>query len=457
MAAIGTILRQARQESGLSLDDLATWSRLPADRLRAAEEGCQRLSAEDVDRVARVFGLRVEDLLTGEAGRAPMTVLLRGETGLAQDMRAVLTTEIDEGLGEFQRVVRDVADLENALHIERAKLPRIDASRCPSTMHPGEHRARRVRESLGLGPAIAIPSMSKLAEALGVCIVWVTHAQVDKEVDGACTMAPRPAILVNIPEAGNLYPWRVRATIAHELGHLLFDLTPGTPVAVSLDRKRQPAHLDEVEQNARAFAACLLAPTEGVRAIVGGLDPSSELAIEFVGKSFGVGRTLAINRLQKVFSLTDDTRMRMTQRSGRAYAGNFAEDQPPEMVGFRGEPLFGLVRRALDQDVVSASRARRVLGLSPFDPLPFDELSDPSLQQPILGKPHELVRKAAAYLAEQQRAAVPGPPALIDGEWHIPLTESGFGPGELRPAGTLILDGRGEVLRLIEVADEAAR
>lgn len=455
MATIGTLLRQAREAGGLSLDSLAAWSRLSTDLLRAAEDGTGRLTAEEVDRCARVFGLRLEDLLAGEAGRAPMTMLLRGETVLAQDMRGVLTAEIDEALGEFQRVVRDIADIERLLGEDRPEMPRIDASRCPLGRHIGEHRARRLREELRLA-ASPIRSMSKLAEQLGVRVVWATHEQVDKEVDGACTTAPRPAILVNIPEAGNLYPWRVRATIAHELGHLLFDLTPGTPVAVSLDQhKRQPKHLDEIEQNARAFAACLLAPAEGVRLIVGALDPSSDAAIELVGITFGVGRTLAINRLQKVFSLTDDERTRMTRRAPRAYSGDFGEDQAPCVTGFRGEPLLGLLHRALARGLASPSRARRILGLSAFEALPFDDLGE--LSAPILTEQHAIARKAAVYLTEQQIPATPGEPTLIEGEWHVPLSESRFGPGEQRSMGILVLDRRGEATRLLRPERDGER
>lgn len=451
MAAIATLLKQARQDAGLSLDALASWSRLPVEVLRGAEDATVRLTASELDRCARVFGLRLEDLLAGEAGRAPMTVLLRSETGLAQDTRAVLTTEIDEALGELQRVVRDVADLERALGLVPPRLPRIDDSRRPSDMHRGEHRARRVREELGLGIE-PIPSMRRLVDALGVAIVWVTEEQVDKLVDGACVMAPRPAMLVNLFEAANLHPWRARITIAHEIGHLLFDLTPGNPVAVSLAARRQPAHLEEIEQVARAFAACLLVPAEGVRKVVGALDPTSDDAVQAVGSHFGVGRTVAINRLQTVFSLTDDARMRMGLRTAKAYKGDFTADQPPEPVGFRGEPLLGLVGRALRAGVVPPARARRILGLSPFEPLPFPELGE--LSEPVLRPEHAVVRKASAYLAEQQLSLVPGAPTRVGDRWHVPLTESGFGPGEPRPAGVLVLDALGEVERIVETPGE---
>jgi len=51
---------------------------------------------------------------------------------------------------------------------------------------------------------------------------------------------PRPAILVNVLEPGR-YPWRGRITLAHELGHLLFDLgDPKRQVLVSARPVRTP-------------------------------------------------------------------------------------------------------------------------------------------------------------------------------------------------------------------------
>lgn len=450
MAAIATLLRQARQAAGLSSEELAAWSRLPVEALRGAEAGSHRLSAEEVDRCARAFGLRLDDLLAGEAGRAPLTMLLRSDTGFALDTREVFTAEIAEALGEFQRVVREIAELERALSIEIPGLPRLDGARCPPGMHPGEHRARHARAVLGLADD-PVPSMSGLAEQLGVRIIWVTAEQVEKMVDGACTTAPRPAVLVNLLEAGNLYPWRARVTLAHELGHLLFDLAPGSPIAVSLDARRLPSHLEEVEQTARAFAACFLAPAEGVRRGVADRDPTSEEAIQWVGSHYGVGRTVAINRLQHVFALTDAQRSQMELRTARAYQGDFSADRPSEPIGFRGEPLLGLVRRALQSGAIQPSRARGILGLLSSERLPFPELGD--LCEPPLRPEHQVLRRVMAYLAARHPDLAPGSPDLIGDTWHVPIFEGGFGPGERGARGLLVVSLRGEIERDLITSD----
>ena len=397
------LIRAARESAGLAIEELARWARLTPEQLQRIEEGHAEPSWHEVDRCARVFGLRIEDLFAGEAGRAPMTLLLRSDLdddGLS--IRDVLTTDSDEMLGEFQRVVRDIAELERDLGRTRPSLPVIVPGACPPDVHPGDHRARAVRQALDLGED-PIPSMLSLVRKLGVAVVWADRG--DAAIDGACTTVPVPAILVaNAVDAPA--PWRVRTTLAHELCHLLFDLVEGRAVLVS-PVSGWSLRLYDVERKARAFAACLLAPTDGVRRRVGQIDPSTEDAIAIVGAGFGVGRTLAINRLQHIYKLTDDQRLAMESRYGSATASSYevdlAEDTPPDRAGMRGGELLALVEEALRAGA-PPSRARRMLGLGPTDTLPFPELGA-ALTAPAISPEERARREAFAYLVEHH----PGP------------------------------------------------
>jgi Zn-dependent peptidase ImmA (M78 family) len=417
-----SLLQQACEAAEVALEDLATWARLDAQRLQSAVAGGVRLSASELDQCARVLGLRLDDLLAGEGGRAPMTLLLRDANGLALDLRTVLSAEMQDALGEFQRVVRDVDELERLLELGRITFARLPTSPAPPGVHPGDHRARLLRQALGLGED-PIPSMRALAERCGVAIVWVTNDQVDQSVDGACTAEPRPAVLVNLPEGGQAAPWRMRITLAHELGHLFFDVGAGAPRALLSPAGRAP-NLDEIERNARALAACFLAPTEGVRRLASSLDPTSEAAIVAVGSMFGVGRTVAINRLHHVFGLSADQRDHMERRAGTNYQGNFADDQPPQHLGFRGDPLRTLVERALERRKIGAGRARALLGLSASEPLPFVRLGA-ELCAPSLPAEGRILREVYRYLADRGSDLIAGPPSLVDGRWRVPLREGG--------------------------------
>lgn len=138
--SVASILQQAQKIARIEPEQLAAWARLDEHVLHDAMAGRSSLTAAELDRVARVFGLRLHDLLEGEVGTAPMTLLLRSTVGdPALDIRGLLTIEVDHVLGEFQRVVRDVTELG-----EVVGLPSWDVSRDASLSVPA-------REELGRG------------------------------------------------------------------------------------------------------------------------------------------------------------------------------------------------------------------------------------------------------------------------------------------------------------------
>lgn len=435
MTRRGQLLREAREAASVSLEMLSRWASVDMEELRAAEEGTGPATAQLMDRCARVFGLRLQDLAAGEAPRAPMTLWLRSSAEEALDERAILTTEVHEALGEFQRCVRDVHELESLLRERAPDLPVLSCGPCPDAVHLGDHRARCLRTYLGAGNE-PLASMRTIAERLGVRVVWVTEDDADRLVDGACVRVPRPAILVNVLEPGR-YPWRGRITLAHELGHLLFDLAdPKRQVFVSAPSTRSPHRFEELEQVARAFAACFLAPTEGVRDAIRGMDPTSEQAVRKVGSLFGVGRTVAINRLHHVFGLSSSQREAMERRLAEPYRGEFDGDQPPEPLGFRGQPLVDLVRRALEAEAITEGRARSILGIPAVEPL---KLPDLVARDSLVTPENRAIRTALAWLEEHEpkHQLVPGMPERDGSGWRVPLFDGGIGAQEPRLCGTL--------------------
>jgi Zn-dependent peptidase ImmA (M78 family) len=449
MASIGTLLRTAYQAGGMRADLFARLARLDPARLRAVEEGRAELSAAELDRCARVFGIRLEDLLDGKAGGAPLTMLLRSSfEAQLPDVQALLTTELHEGLGEFLRVIRDVADIEGLLGIASRPLPRLALLPARPEEHPGERLARTVRQQLGLGVE-PLPSLRAIVEqSFSIRVVWVTDDQVDRSLDGACTIDPRPAILVNLLEPER-HPWRTRITLAHELCHLLFDAEVRERRALFSPhgKRRLFPGFEEIEQRARAFAACFLAPAEGVRATVGSEDPTSEEAIRSVGATFGVGRVVAINRLYHVFRLSDDERHHMDARAGQPYHADFSGDDVDEPLGFRGGALLALTHEALQQDKITAVRARKVLGLTVADPLPFPDL-DEARREPLVSRAEVIRRRADQVLAQRwPDAGLLAVEAHPEGDhWRVEVVDGGIGAIAPAPRGHLLLSRAGDLV-----------
>ncbi|MBI5513362.1 MAG: ImmA/IrrE family metallo-endopeptidase [Deltaproteobacteria bacterium] len=456
-------LRRAREVAHLDAARFAALADVDHARLVAAEQGALVLSPAEADRCARTLGLRLRDLLAGDVDRAPLALLLRSSFDAGSpSLDELEATGVHQVLGEFLRAVKDVAELELALGVGAAlglegllASPELQRGWAPtsSTEHPAEAAARVVRAhfQLGLDP---IPSMRKLcSDALGVQVFWVTTDVLDPVIDGASTRRPRPALLVNLVGGGRSW-WRTRMTIAHELAHLLFDeaerpalLSPRRPVRSARPwRWRLFEGFDELEVRADAFAACLLAPGVAVRHAVGARDPSSEEAVGVVGSTFGVGRIVAINRLQDVFGLSDEDRRRMGSRDPIRYHSAFEADVVEDGVGLRSGVLRTLVREALAEGRIARSTAWACLDLPVTEPLPYDDL--PPAQRAPLSPPEDALRACAQRLLVAHRGRVLHAVAVRAQGTRccVDVVEGGFGERTLTPAGYLVLSPAGALL-----------
>ncbi len=446
---ISALLRTAYEAAGMTADQLARLAGLAPDRLQAADEGRAELSASEIDRCARVFGVRLSDLLDGKADNAPLTLLLRSSLEWQQpDLQALLTTEIHTGLGEFQRVIREIADLERLLGITPQPLPKITLLPAGPDEHPGERLARTVRQALGLGVEPLRSVRALFEKQLDIRIVWVTEDHLDRAVDGACTIDPRPAILVNLL-APERHPWRTRITLAHEFCHLLFDQqTGGRALFSPYGRRNLFPGFDDMEQRARAFAGCFLAPAEGVRSTVGSQDPTSEEAIRSVGVRFGVGRTVAVNRLHHVFQLSSSERSAIDTRAREVYSANFSGDDVNEPLGFRGGALLALAQQAFEQGKLSATRTRKLLGIMPTEALPFPGLDD-ARRAPLVSRAEVIRRKADQWLDQHfPGAGLLATEARVEGEgWRVEIVGGGIGAIVAPPRGHLLLSSSGNLLK----------
>jgi hypothetical protein len=220
-----------------------------------------------------------------------------------------------------------------------------------------------------------------VTKRLGVQLFWTSPEELYPTIDGACSLSPRPAILVNLVEGPQCW-WRTRMTLGHELCHLLCDqgpsggrfalFSPRMPKA-SKQRWQLFEGFERIERRASAFAACFLAPSEGVRRLVGHLDVTSEEAIQKVGLTFGLGRTTAINRLQSVFGFGPQVRRTMAARSANHWASGEHPDLVKEGVGLRSGVFATLAFAAFRRGLLDRVRVREYLRRRFTDPLPEGE------------------------------------------------------------------------------------
>ncbi len=231
-----SLFREVRRRSGFGgkahLAPFANQLGIAQERLVQLEGAAALATPEELDRLAMLVGVEVDQLCIQAVARSPVTRLLlktqREHGGLA--LRAMEPSGAIAALGEFVRVVGLLADLEPW---RRAKtdelLRRIDRQAIVSrdrAPYGAERAAADFRRAIGLGPEEGIASMRGLLAELGVATFWTDPGLLDPSVDGASSALPVAAVLVNLLGGGGCW-WRTRMTLAHEIGHLLLDHQTG--------------------------------------------------------------------------------------------------------------------------------------------------------------------------------------------------------------------------------------
>jgi Zn-dependent peptidase ImmA (M78 family) len=150
----------------------------------------------------------------------------------------------------------------------------------------GAKRAREARARLGLDDASPVPcALTLVEERAGLPVI------VGSLPDGLAGALWRNGVGSIVWVNGDQAVVRQRFTIAHELGHVCCD-HGGT--AVDTDATISGQTRDPREVQANAFAAELLAPSAGVRALVGH-DPNLEDVVRLAAR-YGISTIAALYR-----------------------------------------------------------------------------------------------------------------------------------------------------------------
>lgn len=380
-------LRALREAAGLTPAQMADLLDEDEAALTLMEESRSALDPELFERWARAFGMTLEKLLSTDVTRAPASLLFRSlNPEVIQELHA---RRAHFALGDFLRTCGDLAELAKLRHQKGAARTSLFHQLRKHEPIPGEDSAMyrqaeqladSVRGQLQLGEGPIASMIAVVEHQLGIPIIWTTPDEVDTDIDGASTIAPMPAVLVNLV-GGRERWWRTRMTLAHELCHLLFDalsngeqqdemvmFSPhrdGSRVAHGGYRRYPlPPTLERMERRANAFAAYLLAPGRTIRRLVSHSDATSERSIALLSQQFGIGRITAINLLQNVWSLSKQDRERMLARGGeRALAPEHPDAEVPNGNGPRCKSLVDWVDDALSRGWIGKVRACDYLGL----------------------------------------------------------------------------------------------
>ncbi len=355
---------------------LASAANLDREIIEQAETDADQVGFRELEQLAFVLGLDPAKLSSDErAGSDPeLGVRLRvlEIERVATPTSARLTPRTVLRFSEAASIIRSQLLLQGWLK-KQNEAARFETSRnySPPAWRAGYELARKARELLGLGLE-PIDSMRELVEGrLGIPLI---QAELPQEIAGATVSSHgHRGIVLNVV-GRNSNVWIRRATLAHELAHILFD--PEEQLAsvrvdsyeqIARDAEHDSQLPDHVEQRANAFAVEFLAPRKAVRQLVPSPAQVSASSVEHVMSKFGIGKAAAWFHVGNSWwgraELPDESTVQASPTDDQMAAENFALDyfQPrvtPEQR--RGRFAF-LVAEAVDTGLITPDTAAQYL------------------------------------------------------------------------------------------------
>lgn len=292
-----TTLKTRREALGLTAENVAQAAGVTHIEVQDSENPRSRVPIRLLERICASLGLD-ERLIGFEKGAGGDSVLAVRLKTLGSQTPG-LPPRIVSQLAEASWVARTQSRLESDLTIQgRISIQNSPDSNYGSAGYPawqhGYWLASKTRQLIGLANDEPIHSMRDLCSRLGFPVI---QAQLPGQFAGA-TVAnmDRRAIVVNT-EGFNSNVWVRRATLAHELAHLLWDpderlqrlrvdeytLIQSSPWDISTDY---------VEARANAFSVEFLAPAAAIEKTFNQAE-SNDAGVRNVMHRFGISATAA--------------------------------------------------------------------------------------------------------------------------------------------------------------------
>lgn len=335
---IGERIKQARVAAGLSLRDAAARAELSAMAISKFERGETTPTSTTLLRLAKALDTRTEFFFRpSRVQLAKPEYRKRSSIGVRQLAR--LEADI---LDQAERFL-EVLGLYPTAPVALFSVPSAVPSQI-NDLEAVEEVALSVREAWGLGHD-AVASLADILEERGL-LVLTTSVPHGAKFDGlAAKVNDVPVVAVGADWPGD----RQRFTMAHELGHLILE-------------GRLAADVPQ-EKACHRFAGAFLAPRTAVRTELGERRSRLELReLQALKLEYGLSMLAWVFRARDVgviSSSTADGFFRLFSSRG------WRTQEPGPSVGQEHPALLErLVLRALAEDMISASRAAELMGVS---------------------------------------------------------------------------------------------
>ncbi|WP_162009697.1 ImmA/IrrE family metallo-endopeptidase [Methylocystis heyeri] len=301
-------IQSHRNALGYTPEELARLAKVDANDVVKAETPGQVSPIRILERLARP--LAIDERILGfatQGGTEELGVRLR-ELAAPQG-NARLTSTTVAALAESAWVIGRQTSLLSMIGERNTKSLetfQVDDDYEYPTYERGYRLAAQARQLLGLPPEPPIKSMRSLVSSmLNIPLVQTTLSE---NLAGATiAIGEVRGIVVNI-QGRNRNVWVRRMTLAHELGHMLWDpaerlnrLTVDGYSDLTVDKYSDNSVIrrDPVEIRANAFAIAFLAPPSAVDKMVGHAEITPSAVFE-VAQHFGISVTAAAAHIGNV-------------------------------------------------------------------------------------------------------------------------------------------------------------
>lgn len=362
---LGPHLTRHRKARHLTQEQLAEKAGLSRGAYRELEKGRAQPRAESLKSLARALDVPLRDLLNP----APPLRKVRFRSLKRLNSRGHVLADVGRWLRDFTDLEQLTGDVPPPKL--QALIERIGESRNPALPAVAE----LAREHFGLTDREPVHDLCGLLEAQGIKVYSVTvmsDAFMGLSVAGD---EGGPAIIVNTWERLPVETWIFSA--AHELGHLLLHLS-----AYDVDQEQED---ENQEREADQFASYFLMPDGLFRKEwreTAGL-PLVDRVLK-VKRVFRVSWRMVLYRVAE--GLPEERRPFVWQRFNLEYkarhkgqsllkheepfaipSDHYSARLEPEGMGkhdFQGDRLYRLVRKAVENEIITLSRAAEILRLS---------------------------------------------------------------------------------------------
>lgn len=286
---IGRRLRLARENADIRQDEAAQVIGMSRPTLVSIEKGTRRVRIQELQTLARHYGVSVNAILRREAVH----------TDLIPRFRKLRETEDDHTLEAIQLLndlVKAEVELENVLGVERRRhYPPERGINEGDVLELAEKHAQELRDWLGLGSGPIVDIFSVIELDLGIRL-YQRRLSSKSKVAGLFTFddAVGACILLN---ANHPLERRIQSA-AHEVGH--FYGTRRVPEVLEDNEQ----FLSRDERYANAFGRAFLTPRksfeESFRQLTAGADKLTRRHVILLAHQHNLSREAAVRRLEEL-------------------------------------------------------------------------------------------------------------------------------------------------------------